>query len=40
MPITMPIVKSFVYEFCTKNKIKHPFNSKKLAGHYWAAKLP
>ena len=36
LPITIPIVKSFVYDFCDKNGIKHPFNSRKrAAGRYW-----
>lgn len=36
MPITIPLVKSYVYEFCDKNGIKHPFDSrKKVAGRYW-----
>ena len=36
LPLTKPIVKSYVYDFCHKNKIHNPFNaSKKLAGRYW-----
>ena len=36
LPITISIVTSFVQDFCNKNGITHPFNSrKKAAGRYW-----